>query len=329
MTKRILVTGGAGYIGSHIVKKLVQRNFDVVVFDNLATGHRWAVPDQHLVVGDLREQNDVSRLFKENDFSAVIHLAASSLVGESVQNPLFYYMNNVVGTLNLVHACIEFGIDNLVFSSSAAVYGEPEKTPIHESTPLAPINPYGATKATSERLLADVSATGALRYVALRYFNAAGADPEGRIGECHEPETHLIPRLLQAISGRSEPFTLYGEDYPTSDGTCVRDYIHVEDLARAHVLALEYLHHGGASKELNCGYGHGYSVNEVIEAARRVTGREVPMTVGPRRSGDPPRLVAAADPLRNVLGWRPHYDDLDKIVSDAWQWEQLLNHATQ
>lgn len=317
----ILVTGGAGYIGSHMVRRLLDDGHDVIALDNLSTGHRWAVPEEHLEVGDLRDPETVSSLFQRYRFFAVVHFAASSLVGESLERPLDYYENNLGGTLNLLRACQQAETARMVFSSSAAVYGEPDTSPIPESVAPVPINPYGASKMACERLLADVAAGSSLRCVSLRYFNAAGADPQGRLGESHDPETHLIPRLLQVASGRGKGFTLYGDDYPTPDGTCIRDYIHVEDLVDAHVLALNHLAAGGESRVFNCGYGRGFSVREVIEVARSVSGQALPVDVGPRREGDPPRLVADGSALREELGWRPRHDSLETIVRDAWRWE--------
>ncbi|ABM61547.1 UDP-glucose 4-epimerase GalE [Halorhodospira halophila] len=325
----ILVTGGAGYIGSHMVRRLLADGYEVVALDNLSTGHRWAVPEECLEVGDLQDRDALSTLFQRYRFSAVVHFAASSLVGESEERPLEYHENNVGGTLNLLRACLELGTTRLIFSSSAAVYGAPSESPIPESVAPAPINPYGVSKMVCERMLADVSVGTSLRFVSLRYFNAAGADPKGRLGECHEPETHLIPRLLQVVSGRSAGFTLYGDDYPTPDGTCIRDYIHVEDLVEAHVIALAHLEAGGESRTFNCGYGRGYSVREVIEVARAVTGHPLPVDVGPRRPGDPSQLVADGSALRETLGWRPRYESLETIVRDAWRWESRLQGMTQ
>ncbi|WP_018862248.1 UDP-glucose 4-epimerase GalE [Thioalkalivibrio sp. ALJ3] len=315
-----LVTGGAGYIGSHMVRYLQEQGRAVVVLDDLSTGHRWAVPDGLLEVADLTDRAAVEAVFARYDIEAVIHFAASSLVGESRRLPLAYYENNVGGTLNLVHACLKRGVERFVFSSTAAVYGEPGVDLIAEDQALHPINPYGATKAACERLLMDVG----IPHVSLRYFNAAGAAPDAQLGECHEPETHLIPRVLQAASGRGDEITVFGEDYPTPDGTCVRDYIHVQDLVQAHALALDYLESGGGSRAFNCGYGRGYSVRDVIDACSQVTGRTIPVSYGPRREGDPPRLVADGSALRQMMGWEPAYDDLETIVADAWRWEQAL-----
>lgn len=317
---KVLVTGGAGYIGSHMVRHLAAHGCDVVVYDNLSTGHDWAVPGATLETGDLRDQAYLEQFFQRHRFEAVIHFAARSLVGESRQKPLDYYENNVVGTINLARCCLEHGVKRFVFSSTAAVYGEPDSLLIPESAPLAPINPYGATKVACERMLADAG----VPHVCLRYFNAAGAAPDGRLGESHEPETHLIPRLLQVASGRADGFTLYGDDYPTPDGTCIRDYVHVEDLAEAHRLALEYLDAGGLSRALNCGYGRGHSVREVIEACQRVTGVSIPIETAARREGDPPRLVADGRDLRETLDWEPRYEDLDTIIEHAWRWEQAI-----
>ncbi|MEE8445239.1 MAG: UDP-glucose 4-epimerase GalE [Alphaproteobacteria bacterium] len=319
---KILVTGGAGYIGSHVVRQLRADGRDVVVYDNLSTGHGWAVADTELLNADLANRAALAETFGRHRFEAVLHFAASIDVAESVRDPLKYYFNNTRNTLNLLRACEEFSVDRFVFSSSAAVYGQPPETPIAETAPLAPVSPYGASKQMSERALNDLAEAGDLRYVCLRYFNVAGADPSGTIGESHEPETHLIPLALQTASGKRARLTLYGDDYATRDGTCIRDYIHVVDLARAHVDALRYLESGAKSETLNCGYGRGWSVAEIIAAVEDVTGAALSVVVGPRRAGDPPELIAANERIKRVLGWRPRHDDMRKIVKSAWAWEQ-------
>jgi UDP-glucose 4-epimerase len=319
---KILVTGGAGYVGSHVVRSLCERGHDVLTYDNLSTGHDWAVLGGGLVRADLADAVALDRALGEFRPDVVMHFAASIEVGESVADPLKYYMNNARNTLGLLGAMARYGVRRLIFSSTAAVYGMPGVAPVTEAAPLLPINPYGESKAFVERVLRDLSATGALAYVALRYFNAAGADREARIGERHTPESHLIPLVLKAAKGEREGVRVYGADYPTPDGTCIRDFVHVDDLASAHVLACEYLLGGGASEVFNCGYGHGYSVREVIEAARAVTGLDFPVSVMDRRPGDPPVLVADSERIRRTLGWVPAHDDLEYIVRTAWRWEK-------
>ncbi len=320
---RVLVTGGAGYIGSHVVKLLGEHGFELLTYDNLSTGHRWAVLYGDLWVGDLTDRETLRRAFEEFRPEAVIHFAALIVVPESVREPLRYYRVNVGGTLNLLETMREFGVKYLVFSSSAAVYGIPEEVPVPETAPLSPINPYGETKATVERMLRDLAASGAdFRYVSLRYFNVAGADPEGRIGFAYPHPTHLIIRALKVAKGELSRLEIYGTDYPTPDGTCIRDYIHVSDLAEAHLLALRYLAGGGGSEILNCGYGRGYSVREVVETVKKVTGRDFETVEAPRRPGDPPVLVAKAEKIRSLFGWKPRYDDLAFIIKTAWQWER-------
>jgi UDP-glucose-4-epimerase GalE len=316
---RILVTGGAGYIGSHAVRLFLTRGHDVWVYDNLSAGHRASVPAGRLIVGDLAEKERLDHVFLMHSIEGVVHFAASALVGESVRHPALYYQNNVVNTLNLLEAVRRHRVARFVFSSTCATYGVPQRVPITEDEKQLPINPYGNTKLAVERALADYAAAYDWGVALLRYFNAAGASPEGGIGEDHDPETHLLPIALQAVLGQRPALEVYGTDYPTPDGTCIRDYIHVDDLAEAHLLALEAL---GPGKVLryNLGTGRGHSVREVIEAVERVTGRKVPVREGPRRPGDPPVLVASAERARVGLGWRPRYTDLEAIVETAWGW---------
>ena len=320
--KNILVAGGAGYIGSHVVKMLLEEGYRVTVVDNLTTGHRWAVPGEHLVVADIGDRGKIGALLQEKSIDAVMHFAAHIVVPESVKDPYKYYENNFSRTLNLLHAMVESGTEKFIFSSTAAVYGMPEKVPIPENSPLIPINPYGNTKIAVEKALSDFSGAYPFRYISLRYFNAAGADPSGKIGEDHDPETHLIPLVLKAAKGEREDIKIFGTDYPTPDGTCVRDYIHVNDLARAHVLALTYLATGKKSDVFNCGYGHGYSVREVVDTCRKVTGVDFRVIEAERRPGDPPDLVADSGKIRAQFGWNPEYDDLEYIVKTAWKWER-------
>lgn len=318
--KTILVAGGAGYIGSHMVALLVKRGYEVIVADNLRTGHWQAVKGaKKLYVGDLRDNAFLEQVFSENDIDGVINFAAFSLVGESVTNPLKYYGNNVEGAVSLLNAMKAHGVDKMVFSSTAATYGEPEKQPIEEHARTEPTNPYGATKLAIENMLKWCDRAYGIRYAALRYFNAAGSDTETGIGEDHDPESHLIPLVMKTVLGQRDHIGIFGEDYPTADGTCVRDYIHVNDLAEAHLLALEYLAGGGSSDVFNLGSGDGYSVKEIIETARRVTGREIKATVEPRRAGDPSVLIASNKKAAEVLGWKP-VRGLEQIISDAWAW---------
>ncbi len=318
---RILVTGGAGYIGSHTVKLLSARGHDVTVYDNLSAGHRKAVPADRLVVGDLRDVDHLDHVLVVNRIEAVVHFAASCYVGESVTDPAKYYLNNLANSINLLERCRRHGVSRFVFSSTCATYGVPTAVPITEAEKQLPINPYGNTKLAFERMLADYAPAYGIGYAALRYFNAAGAAADGSIGEDHDPETHLIPIVLQAALGRRPHVEIYGTDYPTPDGTCVRDYIHVDDLAEAHRLALEKLQ-PGQGVQFNVGIGRGYSVREVVRTAEEVTGKKIAVTEGPRRPGDPPALVAASDKIRRELGWSPKYTELRPIVESAWNWHR-------
>lgn len=322
MSAPILVVGGAGYIGSHMVKRLRREGFHAVVADDLSAGHREAVLGAPLHVGDIGDAAFVDAVLRETRPAAVMHFASCIQVGESVADPAKYYRNNVAATQTLLDGMHAHGVARFIFSSTAAIFGDPQYVPIDEAHPKAPINPYGRSKWFVEQMLEDYDRAYGLKSVCLRYFNAAGADPDGELGECHEPETHLIPLILQAASGRRPHITVYGEDYATADGTCVRDYIHVEDLCDAHLLALRGLIEGGDSARYNLGNGNGYSVREVIEAARRVTGQAIPVVAGARREGDPPVLVADARAARDVLGWQPRYAGLDTIVAHAWAWER-------
>ncbi|MCX6084919.1 MAG: UDP-glucose 4-epimerase GalE [Caldiserica bacterium] len=322
MSGTVLVTGGAGYIGSHTVRRLVRNGYQVAVFDNLSKGHRWAVPqDVPLIVGDITDTAHVAMTIRQFHVTSVVHFAASSLVGESMIEPRAYYTNNVIGTLHLLDAMRATGVDRMVFSSSAAVYGEPASVPIDEDSALAPTSVYGRTKMVIEGILHDYVAAYGFRSVSLRYFNAAGADPNGGNGEDHDPETHLIPLILQAAAGRRPSVSVFGSDYPTADGTCVRDYIHVNDLADAHVLALESLE-GHAEATYNLGNGEGFSVRQIIETAQRVVGHEIPTLESGRRAGDPAVLVASNRCACSELGWTPALADLEVIVRTAWNWEQ-------
>ncbi len=319
---KILVTGGAGYIGSHIVRALGERGDDVVVYDNLSHGHRWAVLHGTLVEGDLGDRSLLGDVFRKGRFDAVMHMAASIVVDESVREPLEYYRNNVGNALNLIEACLSFRVHTVIFSSTAAVYGIPDRVPVKEDEPLRPINPYGASKAMVERMLEDVSASSPLRYVALRYFNVAGADRFARIGQAHRDATHLITVALRTALGERECLDIFGSDYDTPDGTCIRDYIHVDDLADAHILALEHVGKRRESAVFNCGYGYGHSVGDVVKRVKKVTGIDFPVRYTERRPGDPPALVADAERIKREIGWRPRYDDLDYIIETAWEWEK-------
>jgi UDP-glucose-4-epimerase GalE len=315
----ILVTGGAGYIGSHAVKLFLDRGHEVWVYDSLIYGHREAVPADRLIVGDLNETHRIDQVLLERRIDAVVHFAAFAAVGESVLEPAKYWQNNVVNTLNLLECLRRHGIGRFVFSSTCATYGSPERMPITEDTPQRPINPYGTTKLTIERALGDYADSYRWGIAALRYFNASGAHPGGTIGEDHTPETHLIPLVILAALGKRPHIEIFGNDYPTPDGTCIRDYIHVNDLGEAHLLALEQLL-PGQKMHYNLGIGRGYSVREVIAAVEAVSGKKVPIKEGPRRAGDPPSLIAASDKARKELGWSPRYTDIKAIVETAWKW---------
>ena len=314
---KILVTGGAGYIGSHTVHLLLEQGYDVTVVDDLSKGHKHNVPANLLCRLNLRETGPLTELLRQHRPDAVIHFAAFIAVGESMREPEVYFTNNLGGSLSLLTAMVQAEVKHLVFSSTAAVYGNPKTTPIDESFPIQAVNPYGESKVMVETLLRWFDEIHAIRSVSLRYFNASGADPEGRLGEEHEPETHLIPLMFRAILS-GNPITLFGNDYDTPDGTCIRDYIHVNDLAQAHILAVRHLLEGGASAQFNAGTGSGHSVLEVLRAIEEVTGKKVPYVWGPRRDGDPPRLVASSGKLRSELGWQPQYPDLRTIVEHAW-----------
>ena len=318
---RVLIVGGAGYIGSHMVKLLCQRGFEVTVLDNLSTGHRDAVRGGRFVLGDLFERDALEDLFGEMRFDGVMHFASYIQVGESVREPAKYYRNNVFKTQNLLDVMVAQRMRCFIFSSTAAIFGDPVRVPIAEDHPKNPINPYGRGKWMVEQMLEDYEVAYGLKSVCLRYFNAAGADPEGELGERHEPETHLIPLVLQAAAGRRPHITVFGSDYDTPDGTCIRDYIHVTDLCEVHLLALQRLWQGGDSAAYNLGNGKGFSVREVIETARTVTGRAIPVQYSERRPGDPARLVADSSRARAELGWEPRYADLATIIAHAWRWE--------
>ena len=322
---KILVTGGAGYIGSHTVKALGSHGHEMVILDNLSTGHKWAVLSGKLIEADLQNRdllNDILQSFRPE---VVIHFAASIEVEESVREPLKYYMNNVSNTLNIIEAMTKAEVRNFIYSSTAAVYGIPVRIPVDESATLKPINPYGMTKMMVERILQDLSASRNFHYIALRYFNVVGADSEARIGQAYRNPTHLITRALKTAKGEFDRLSIYGIDYPTPDGTCIRDYIHVNDLADAHIQSLNYLMETGKSDIMNCGYGHGFSVREVVSTVKKVTGIDLPVEEANRRPGDPPALVADSTRLKTLTGWKPVHDDLAFIVKTAWDWEQELD----
>jgi UDP-glucose 4-epimerase len=318
----IMVTGGAGYIGSHTVAELLARGEDVVVVDNLYQGHKDAVLGGKLYVGDLRDAAFMDTVFGENKIDAIIHFAANSLVGESMTNPAKYYHNNVYGTLCLLEKMNQYGVNKIVFSSTAATYGEPENVPILESDRTLPTNAYGETKLAMEKMMRWFDTAHGIKFVSLRYFNAAGAHASGKIGEDHQPETHLVPVILQVALGQRPHISVFGDDYPTEDGTCIRDYIHVSDLADAHILAVEKLRNGGESGIYNLGSGKGYSVKQVVDITRKVTGHPIPASYEPRRAGDPAVLVASSERARAELGWKPSRDSLEQIIASAWSWHK-------
>jgi len=319
---KVLVVGGAGYIGSHMVKMLSKAGHDVVTLDNLSNGYKDAVKYGEFVEGDIADAGLLDKLFADNAFDGVMHFASYIQVGESVEKPSMYYKNNVTNTQVLLDAMLEHGIKNFIFSSTAATFGEPEYIPIDEAHLQKPINPYGHSKLMVEQILADFDHAYGLKSVSLRYFNAAGADPDGELGERHIPETHLVPLVLQAASGRRDNIAIFGTDYDTPDGTCVRDYIHINDLCSAHLLGLEHLVAGGNSKAYNMGNGQGYSIKEVIDVAKKVTGNDFEVKLAERRDGDPAKLVADSSLLQKELGWAPQYTDLEAIIRHAWEWEQ-------
>jgi UDP-glucose 4-epimerase len=318
----ILVIGGAGYIGSHMVKCLLQHGEDVLIMDTLEKGHRDAIVGGKFVEGDLRRPDDLKHVFGKHDVESVMHFAAYASVGDSVKNPSTYYENNVVGCYALLEAMRAHKIDKLIFSSSAAVYGEPIAVPIPEDHPKNPTNPYGETKWVMERMLQWYGGAYGIRSISLRYFNAAGADPDGQIGEDHEPEEHLIPVALLALLGKRDKLKIFGTDWPTPDGTCIRDYIHVNDLAEAHFLAVQALRKGAPTNAYNLGNGHGYSVKEVMQSVEKVTGKKVPYEAASRRAGDPARLVASSERIKKELGWKPNYPELETIITHAWNWRK-------
>jgi len=314
----ILIVGGAGYIGSHVAQYFIDNNEKIITLDNLQSGHKQAVISDKFYHLDIRDVDSLDKVFRENDIEAVIHLAANSLVGESIKNPYEYYHNNVYGMMCLLNSMKNHKVNKIVFSSSAAVYGEPKRIPILESDDTTPTNTYGETKLAMEKMMKWFEKAYGIKYISLRYFNAAGAHPNGNLGEDHNPETHLIPLVLQVALGKRDMINIFGNDYPTKDGTCIRDYIHVMDLASAHYLALEYLRKNSMSDIFNLGNGNGYSVREVIECARIVTGHKIPEKISSRREGDPAVLVASSERAKLILGWKPKYNQLIKIISDAW-----------
>lgn len=322
----VLVCGGAGYIGSHVNKQLSKEGYETVVFDNLIYGHREAVKWGYFVQGDLKNIDEIEAVFQKHNIEAVFHFAAYAYVGESVEEPEKYYYNNVANTLNLLHVMKKYGCNKIIFSSTCATYGEPERVPITEDMQQSPINPYGASKLMVERIFQDYSKAYDLKFVVLRYFNAAGADPEGEIGESHTPETHLIPLVLDAASGKRQDIKVFGTDYDTPDGSCIRDYIHVYDLATAHLLALHYLDEGKESNFFNLGNALGTSVLEVVESVKKVTNRKFRVTMTDRREGDPAKLVGSSEKAQKVLGWEPVYGDIDTIVEHAWKWHEKAEY---
>jgi UDP-glucose 4-epimerase len=324
----ILVLGGAGYIGSHTVYELIDKGEDVVIIDNLETGYKEAVhPKARFYQGDIRDRGFLDQVFEKEKIDAVIHFAANSLVGESMIDPLKYYDNNLCGTKVLLESMVAHGMDKIVFSSTAATYGEPESVPILETDKTEPTNTYGETKLSMEKMFKWTGKAHGLRFVSLRYFNACGAHKSGEIGEAHNPESHLIPLILQVPNGQREAISVFGDDYDTKDGTCVRDYIHVTDLAQAHILAVDYLVKGNESNIFNLGNGIGFTVNEVIESARNVTGHSINAVVSPRRAGDPAKLIASSEKARTILGWNPEHADLEEIIESAWKWHKNHPHG--
>jgi UDP-glucose 4-epimerase len=324
---KILVTGGAGYIGSHVVKALGERNYEMLIYDNLSTGHEWAVLYGRLVKGDLSDSNFLNEVIKEFKPDAVMHFAASIQVEESVKEPLKYYRNNTANTLNLLEAMMKNNVRKFIFSSTAAIYGIPEKIPVNEDAPLNPINPYGSSKMATELILKDLAFSTDFNYVSLRYFNVAGADSEGKIGQAYQEATHLITRALKTAKGEFDKLLIFGTDYQTPDGTCIRDYIHVADLATAHISTLDYLAKSSKSRIFNCGYGHGYSVKEVVDMVKKITGIDFKTEETGKRAGDPPILVADSLRLKTELKWKPKYADLQYIVKTAWDWEKTLSKS--
>ena len=322
---KVLVSGGAGYIGSHTVYELIENNYEVVIADNLQNGHIEAVhPLAKFYKGDIRDQIFLDSLFQKENIDTVVHFAADALVAESMTNPLKYYDNNLYGTMVLLKSMVKNKVKNIVFASTAATYGEPESIPVPETHRTCPTNTYGETKLAMEKMIGWSSAAYNLNYIALRYFNAAGAHKSGKIGESHKPETHLIPLVLETANDKRPEISIFGDDYDTKDGTCVRDYIHVSDLAKAHILALEYLNNGGKGDIFNLGNGLGFSVKEVIEACRQVTNHSIPVRISPRRDGDPAVLVASSQKAKSILGWQPEYTDIKSIIETAWNWHK--NH---
>jgi len=324
MSQKVLVTGGAGYIGSHVVQQLGEAGYEVIVYDNLSTGFPWAVLSGSLIVGDLSDQDKLDAVFSDHQFDAVLHFAANIVVPESVSDPLKYYRNNTANTLSLIETCKRYDVNKFVFSSTAAVYGIPDGDSVTEADRLAPINPYGFSKMMSERILMDYASASDLNYVILRYFNVAGADHLGRLGQAMPEATHLIKVACEAALAKRPGMSIFGDDYPTPDGSCVRDYIHVEDLASAHLDALTYLNQNNDSLTLNCGYGHGFSVNEVIETVKKISEKDFPVTQSGRRAGDPPALIADNTKIKTLLGWQPRYADIKTIVKTAYTWESNL-----
>ncbi len=324
---KVLITGGAGYIGSHIVKRLLEKEIQTIVLDNLQTGHRESVIGGTFIQGDIGDERILQEIFATREIDSVIHMAADCLVGDSTKDPLKYFNNNVSKGLILLGAMLKHKVKKMVFSSSAAVYGNPSRVPIEEDSPTLPINPYGETKLIFEKILEDCKAAHSLQYISLRYFNAAGADPDGIIGEDHHPETHLIPNVLRTLLRRGRKVPIYGTDYDTPDGTCIRDYIHIVDIAEAHILALDALHSGEGSDIFNLGNGKGFSVKQIIQEASKVTGRTIPVIKSQRRPGDPPILIASSEKIVRRLGWSPRYGKLEEIIDTAWRWHRTHPHG--